>query len=73
MINPYPKEIEEIMQKLYNCMSEKDGYLYAGVEALKLPHDGVDYISKLFGCSRDSVLLGMKELDEAILRKNTIK
>ena len=48
-------------------MSEKDACLYAGVEAIKLPNDGVEYISKLFGCSRDTVLLGIKEIDDAVL------
>ena len=41
MIKFYSKEIEVKMQKLYNCMLEKDGCLYAGVEALNLPHDGL--------------------------------
>jgi hypothetical protein len=39
--------------------------LYAGVEALKLPHGGVSYIAQLFGCSRDTVGRGIKELGEA--------
>ena len=69
MIKPYSKEIEVKMQEMYNRMSEKDRFLYAGVEALKLPHDGVDYISKLFGCSDDTVLLGIKEINEGVLRK----
>jgi hypothetical protein len=69
MIKPYSKEIEVKMQEMYNRMSEKDRFLYAGVEALKLPHDGVDYISKLFGCSHDTVLLGIKEINEGVLRK----
>jgi hypothetical protein len=73
MIKPYSKEIEVKMQKMYSFMSEKDRCLYAGVEALKLPHDGVDYISKLFGCSHDTVLLGIKEIDEGVLRNNTPK
>jgi len=41
MIKLYSKEIEVKMQKLYNCMSENDGCLYAGVEALKLAHEGL--------------------------------
>ena len=41
MIKPYTKEIEVNMQKLYNCMSENDGCLSAGVEALKLTHEGL--------------------------------
>ena len=69
MNKPYSKEIEVMMQEMYNRMSEEDRFLYAGVEALKLPHDGVDYISKLLGCSHDTVLLGIKEINKGVLRK----
>jgi len=69
MNKPYSKEIEVMMQEMYNCIPEEDRFLYAGIEALKLPHDGVDYISKLFGCSHDTVLLGIKEINKGVLRK----
>lgn len=65
MIKPYPKEIETQMQELYNRLPEKSRRLYAGVEALKLPYGGITYIAGLFGCSRDTVSLGIKELAEA--------
>ncbi len=52
------------MQELYNRLSEKNRRLYAGIEALKLPYGGVSYIARLFGCSRDTVLRGIKELKE---------
>jgi len=64
MIKPYSKEIEEQMQELYNRFSEKNRRLYAGIEALKLPYGGVSYIARLFGCSRDTILRGIKELKE---------
>ena len=41
MIKSFSKEIKVKMQKLYYCMSENDGCLYAGVEELKLPHNGL--------------------------------
>ena len=53
------------MQGLYGRLPEKSRRLYAGVEALKLPHGGVSYIAQLFGCSRDTVVRGVKELGEA--------
>ncbi len=52
------------MQALYSRLSERNRRLYAGVEALKLPYGGVSYIARLFNCSRDTVLLGIKELGE---------
>jgi len=64
MIESYPKEIEEQMQELYNRLSEKNRRLYAGIEALKLPYGGVSYIARLFGCSHDTILRGIRELKE---------
>ena len=71
MIEPCSKEIEEQMQELYNRLSEKNRSLYAGIEALKLPYGGVSYIARLFGCSRDTILRGIKELKfDATLGQN---
>jgi hypothetical protein len=52
------------MQELYNRLPEKNRRLYAGIEALKLPYGGVSYIARLFNCARDTVLLGIQELNE---------
>ena len=65
MIKPYSKEIEAKMQELYNRLPEKSRRLYAGVEALKFLYGGISYIAELFGCSRDTVSVGIKELGEA--------
>ena len=71
MIEPYSKEIEEQMQELYSRLSEKNRRLYAGVEALKLPYGGVSYIARLFGCSRDTILRGIEELNlEPVVGQN---
>jgi hypothetical protein len=65
MIEPYSKDIEAQMQELYSRLPEKNRRLYAGVEALKFPYGGISYIAGLFGCSRDTVSAGIKELAEA--------
>ncbi|RKZ54300.1 MAG: ISAzo13 family transposase [Candidatus Parabeggiatoa sp. nov. 3] len=52
------------MQELYNRLSERNRRLYAGIEALKLPYGGVSYIARLFDCSRDTILRGIRELKE---------
>ena len=62
---PYPKEIEAQMQELYGRLPEKSRRLYAGVEASKLPYGGISYIAELFGCSRDTVSAGIKDLAQA--------
>ena len=50
---------------MYNRLPEKSRRLYAGVEALKFLYGGISYIAGLFGCSRDTVSVGIKELGEA--------
>ena len=64
MIKPYSQELEVQMQELFNRLPEKNRRLYAGIEALKLPYGGISYIARLFGCARDTVMLGIKELNE---------
>ena len=64
MNKPYTQAIETQMQELYNRLSERNRRLYAGIEALKLPYGGVSYIARLFNCSRDTILLGIQELNE---------
>ena len=53
------------MRELYNRLPEKSKRLYAGIEALKLLYGGISYIAELFGCSRDTISVGIKELAEA--------
>jgi hypothetical protein len=45
-------------------LGEKNRRLYAGVEASKFNFGGISYISQLLGCSRDTLMRGMKELNE---------
>ena len=58
----YSAEVESSMQELYGHLSEKEKRLYAAVEALKLPHGGIGYVSDLLGCDRKTVRRGIKEL-----------
>ena len=64
MMTPYSQELEAQMQEMYKRLPEKSRRLYAGVEALKLPYGGISYIAGLFSCARDTVLSGIKELNE---------
>jgi hypothetical protein len=64
MIKPYSSEIEAQMQSLYKRLPEKNRRLYAGIEALKLPTGGISYIARMLGCARDTVMRGIKEINE---------
>lgn len=60
----YSEEHEQEMTSLYNSLSEKDRRRYAAVEAKKLGHGGIDYISCLFGCDYKTVRVGMFDLQD---------
>jgi len=62
MMQSYPTEIEQTMQRFYHCLSEKDRHRYAAVEALKLGWGGKSYIGQLLGCDDEAMQLGLKEL-----------
>ncbi|CAD5957191.1 Transposase [Planktothrix tepida] len=60
----YSSSIEEEMKKFYNSLSEKDKRRYAAIEAQKLGWGGISYIIKLLGCTRNTIVRGIKELKE---------
>jgi len=61
----YDQAIEIKMQRLFRTLSEKDKRRYAGIEATKLGHGGIDYISKLFDIDPKTIRRGQQELDLA--------
>lgn len=52
------------MQNFYQTLSEKDQRRYAAVEAQRLGHGGIEFISEVLGCSTKTISRGIKELDE---------
>jgi hypothetical protein len=63
----YEQSIEIKMQRLFAKLSEKDRRRYAGIEAAKMGHGGIDYISGLFDMDSKTVRRGLTEL-ELIIR-----
>jgi hypothetical protein len=59
----YEKSIEIKMQRLFATLSEKDRRRYAGIEAAKLGHGGIDYVSGLFDMDPKTVRRGLAELE----------
>lgn len=59
----YTKAIEEKIQKLYQSLSESEKRRYAAIEAIKLGHGGIAYISEILNCSYETIAKGMEELD----------
>jgi hypothetical protein len=60
----YSAEIEVQMQRYYQSLSEKDRRRYAGIEAVKLGHGGIAYISRVLGCDYRTIKAGMAELED---------
>lgn len=60
----YDKELELKMQRLFAMLSEKDRRRYAAVEAAKLGHGGLDYISRLFDIDPKTVRRGARDLEQ---------
>ena len=61
-IRMYGSEVEEQMRSLYGSLSERDRRRYAGVEASKLGHGGIEYIAGVLGCDPKTVRRGQAEL-----------
>lgn len=62
-MHPYPRDVEQQMQRLYKSLNEKDRRRYAAIEAVKLGWGGISYISGLFGCDYYTIRFGLSELD----------
>jgi hypothetical protein len=71
-LDGYEKALELKMRRLFATLSEKDRRRYAGIEAAKLGHGGIEYIAELFGIDPKTIRRGLIELeqtdDPAVLR-----
>ena len=63
MILPYPPKVEQAMKTLYRSLREKDQRRYAAVEATRLGHGGIDYISTLLDCDPKTIGQGLADLE----------
>jgi hypothetical protein len=61
---PYPPKIEQTMKTYYHSLREKDQRRYAAVEAAKLGHGGIEYVSTLLGCDAKTVRQGLADLEQ---------
>jgi len=62
-VTEYTSEIEVKMQRYFGRLSEKDQRGYAAIEAAKLGHGGIDYVSRLLGIDPKTVRRGLAELE----------
>lgn len=50
------------MRDFYRTLNEKDRRRYAGLEAKRLGHGGISYISEVLGCDRKTIRRGIEEI-----------
>jgi hypothetical protein len=62
-MDTYAPEVERLMKRLFDSLGEKDRRRYAAIEAAKLEHGGIEYISRLLGCDPKTVRQGQSELE----------
>ena len=60
----YSPALEHSMRMFHDSLSEKDRRRYAAIEAAKLGHGGIDYISTLLGCDPKTVRQGRQDLEQ---------
>ena len=54
------------MRYMYESLDEKDRRHYAAIEAKKLGHGGIAYISHLFGISPKTIKTGLEEFKKKL-------
>ena len=60
----YSNSIESEMKKFYKFLSEKDKRRYAARESQKLGWGGISYVMQLLGCSRNTIVKGIEDLEK---------
>lgn len=59
----YSAAVEGQMVRFYRSLKERDRRGYAAVEAVKLGHGGIEYVSRLLGCDPKTIGRGINELE----------
>ncbi len=63
----YSTEIEASMVYVFDGMDEKSRRRYASVEAMKLGHGGIGYISSLLGIDARTISRGIAEIKKKMV------
>ena len=62
----YPSLVKKHMKSFYRSLNERDRRRYAAIEALKLGHGGIGYISQVLNCDQKTISCGITELESEI-------
>ena len=61
----YDETVENSMRMFYGSLGERERRHYAAIEAVKLGHGGITYISDVLSCSERTVRRGLDELGQS--------
>ena len=62
-MDAYAPDIERMMKRLFDSLSEDDRRRYAAIEAAKLGHGGIEYVASVLGCDPKTIRVGLAELE----------
>jgi hypothetical protein len=63
-MSPYPRDVEQTMRAFSQSLRENDRRRYAAVEAAKLGHGAIEYISKVLGIDPKTIRQGQRDLED---------
>lgn len=63
-MDSYLPEVCEHMKAFYDSLSEKDRRRYAAVEAEKMGHGGVQYITQVLDCDEKTIRQGYRDVEQ---------
>lgn len=59
----YSAVTERQMVRFYESLNERDRRRYAAVEAARLGHGGIEYVSRVLSCDPKTIARGIAELE----------
>ena len=62
----YDDFMEESMKGFYGSLNEKDRRKYAAIEAMKLEHGGIEYISRILSIDSKTIRQGISEIKKKL-------
>jgi hypothetical protein len=62
-MDAYAPDIERMMKRLFDSLTEDDRRRYAAIEAAKLGHGGTEYIAQILECDPKTIRRGKAELE----------
>ena len=61
-MDAFSSDVERTIRPLVRSLRENDRRRYAAIEAVKLGHGGIEYVSRILGCDPKTIRDGIAEL-----------